>query len=285
MKETKHKFFENACIYTQYSGTWFVSFNPWFDGDNMVCSFVKKNTSGDESFKIYMSLFKFEQLIKDIENGKLYTKLQNSNDKNPAFKYVTGDNGGKQITIFLSDNKIIIHGYYKNANYNQNANVPITRAELEILAQSYHIVAEPDGNVWHKMLYDTFWLAYEKNKKYFNDGNEKESAKEESQEKKQEKQNTPKPVAASTAKPSGDKNIQIKLCDKIKKTSKGNIYGKGYFTSDPSKKEFDLEFSVSALESLEGRVDSLISSSEISSLTLTVDGYHKGNHYCIDRVA
>ena len=43
-----HKVFDDAQIKTAYTlNSWFMTMAPWFEGDSMVVSFVKKGSKGN----------------------------------------------------------------------------------------------------------------------------------------------------------------------------------------------------------------------------------------------
>lgn len=174
-----HKYFDEAQIMTAYTlNSWFVTVAPWFEGDKMLFSFVKKGTAGKNPIKVYVSLRKFEKLIEDIESGKFSEVLaKDTKDDNPsAWTYRTGNKGSKNLAIGLGKandktgkRNICIHGY--DAGLKANADVPVSWDDILELKDNYRLIVgpKPIDNCWHKMLWEAFWNAYEKKKKYFED--------------------------------------------------------------------------------------------------------------------
>ena len=172
-----HKVFGDARIMEAYTlNSYFVTLSPWFEGDKMVVSFVKKGTKGKDNVTIHVSLKKFEKLIDSIKDGSLLEAIKRDDkDDNPgAWSYRTGNNGSKTVSIGLGQKNtktgkrsITIHGY--DAAKKLNANVPISWEDLTDMVWGYELVTgkEPEDNVWHKMLYNSFWNAYEEKKKHF----------------------------------------------------------------------------------------------------------------------
>ncbi len=99
-----HKIFDEAQIMAAYTlNSWFVTFSPWFEGDNMVVSFVKKGSKGKDSFPIYVSLDKFEKFLRSIEDGSFKKALSEDTkfDNPEAWTYRTGNKGSKSLAIGL----------------------------------------------------------------------------------------------------------------------------------------------------------------------------------------
>lgn len=172
-----HKLFDDAQIAAAYTlNGYFVTFSPWFEGDSMLVSFVKKGSSGKDKIEIYVSLRRFEKLVKSIEDGTFKKALEKDTETDTpgAWSYVTGANGSKVLSLGLGKvnpktgkRSIIIHGY--NAEEKKNADVRIDWDVLEELAENYKLVVgqAPADNCWHKMLYDAFWDAYAKKSKNY----------------------------------------------------------------------------------------------------------------------
>ena len=172
-----HKVFGDARIMEAYTlNSYFVTLSPWFEGDSMVASFVKKGTKGKDNVSVYISLKRFEKLIASIKDGSLLEAIKaDTKDDNPkAWEYRTGNNGSKTVSIGLGQvnsrtgkRSITIHGY--DATKKLNANVPITWEDLTDMVWGYELVTgkTPEDNIWHKMLYDAFWTAYEDKKKHY----------------------------------------------------------------------------------------------------------------------
>ena len=174
-----HKFFDEAQILAAYTlNSWFVTVAPWFEGDKMLFSFVKKGTSGKNPIKVYVSLRKFEKLIDDIETGKFLEALSNDNasDTPSAWTFRTGNKGSKNLAIGLGmknsntgKRNICIHGYDAGRQSDKNADVPVTWEDILELKDNYKLIIgpKPVDNCWHKMLWEAFWNAYEKRKKFY----------------------------------------------------------------------------------------------------------------------
>ncbi|MBP3784928.1 MAG: hypothetical protein J6I68_16960 [Butyrivibrio sp.] len=188
-----HKIFGDARIMEAYTlNSYFLTLSPWFEGDSMVASFVKKGTKGKDNVTVYISLKKFEKLVESIKNRSLLELIKKDDkDDNPgAWTYRTGNNGSKLFSLGLGaqnsktgKRSITFHGY--DATKKANANVPITWEDLEDMVWAYELVVgkEPEDNAWHKMLYDAFWSAYEDKKKHYEKTDEdEESVTEEVQE-------------------------------------------------------------------------------------------------------
>nr|WP_297765720.1 hypothetical protein [uncultured Butyrivibrio sp.] len=181
-----HKIYDEAQIMAAYTlNSWFVTFSPWFEGDNMVVSFVKKGSKGKDSFPIYVALDKFEKFLKSIENGSFKNALaEDTKSDNPeAWTYRTGNNGSKQLAIGLGKvnsktgkRNVCVHGYDATRTKDKNADVPISYEILEDLAANYRLIVgpAPTDNIWHKMLYDAFWSAYKTKAGHYTKGAEDE---------------------------------------------------------------------------------------------------------------
>lgn len=106
-----------GAIYTQNG--WFVKIKPATTIYKVLFSFVKKGSSGKESFDIYMPVQKFQLLCEDIKSYRFYNlckldkqKQETSGKYFPgAFQFVTGENGQKLIKMGASKNGgIVIQG-------------------------------------------------------------------------------------------------------------------------------------------------------------------------------
>ncbi len=187
-----HKIFDEAQIMAAYTlNSWFVTFSPWFEGDNMVVSFVKKGSKGKDSFPVYVSLDKFEKFINSIEDGTFKTALFNDtkSDNPEAWTYRTGNNGSKQLAIGLGKvnsktgkRNVCIHGYDATRSKDKNADVPISYENLEDLASNYRLIVgpAPTDNIWHKMLHEAFWAAYKTKASHYAKGADDEETLDES---------------------------------------------------------------------------------------------------------
>ncbi len=175
-----HKVFGDAQIMASYTlNSYFVTLSPWFEGDSMVVSFVKKGTKGKTNITIYTSLNKFEKLVKSIKDDSfLKTLKEDDKSDNPsAWVYKTGANASKQVTLGLGSintktNKrsICIHGYDANKPVkDRNANVPITWEDLKDMVWAYELITspKPTDNCWHAMLWQAFWDAYKEKAKHY----------------------------------------------------------------------------------------------------------------------
>ncbi|MCR5669886.1 MAG: hypothetical protein K6G10_02685 [Butyrivibrio sp.] len=172
-----HKIFGDARIMEAYTlNSYFVTLAPWFEGDSMVVSFVKKGTQGKDNVTVYVALKTFEKLIDSIKDGSFLDAIKKDDkDDNPgAWVCRTGQNGSKMVAIGLGSKNsktgkrsITIHGY--DATKKLNANVPIRWEDLTDMVSAYELVVgpEPTDNVWHKMLHEAFWDAYESKKKHY----------------------------------------------------------------------------------------------------------------------
>lgn len=161
-----HKNFDDAQIITFYNTNEFVAFSPWFDGDNMVVSFIKKGVNGKTKVMIYLDLFKFEMLCNYISTGKFHDMLEKSNQDNPAFSYRTGNHGSKQLTIYKYGSNYTIHGY--DAGQALNFNITCVYRDFLDLVRNYQLVVNrSEDNYWHQLLYDAFWTAYEKKSGFY----------------------------------------------------------------------------------------------------------------------
>lgn len=189
-----HKVFGEAHILEAYTlNSFFVTLSPWFEGDSMVVSFVKKGTKGKDNVTVYVSLKKFEKLVAGIRDGSFLETLKkdDKNDTPGAWSYRTGNNGSKLVSIGLGKvnsktgkRSVCIHGY--DAAKKLNADVPITWEDLTDMVWAYELVVgpAPTDNIWHKMLHEAFWSAYDNKKKHFvkSEEDEEQTAAEEVQE-------------------------------------------------------------------------------------------------------
>lgn len=110
-----------AAFYTQNG--WFVKIKPVLSIDKIKFSFVEKGKKG-EGFDVYMDINVFDNLCDEIRNGVLLRKIESDQGDYPsAWKYVTGNEGSKEIIIGKGKKGTVIQG--KDNSKKKNAFVAI----------------------------------------------------------------------------------------------------------------------------------------------------------------
>lgn len=130
---TRTALMKSGCIAAFYTlNGFFLKVKPAFGIDKVIFSFVQKGQKG-QGFDVYMDVDMFDIFCDMILNRELDRKLEGSSQKEPAFSYVTGQNGAKQISIFKGNAGTVFHGWF--AEKKLNANVPVAPDQLRIMAK------------------------------------------------------------------------------------------------------------------------------------------------------
>lgn len=130
---TRSALMRSGCLAAFYTlNGYFLKVKPAFGIDKVMFSFVQKGSQG-QGFDVYMDIDRFDNLCDMILSRELDRKLDGSSQQNPAYSYVTGQNGAKQLSIFAGKAGVVIHGWY--AEKKLNANVPVQTDELRTMAK------------------------------------------------------------------------------------------------------------------------------------------------------
>ncbi len=130
---TRSALMKSGCIAAFYTlNGYFLKVKPAFGIDKVMFSFVQKGSQG-KGFDVYMDVDIFDNLCDMILSRELDRNLTGSSQKEPAFSYVTGQNGAKQLSIFAGNSGTVIHGWFSENKL--NANVPVKAEQLRIMAK------------------------------------------------------------------------------------------------------------------------------------------------------
>ncbi len=193
---------KSGCIGAFYTlNGYFLKVKPAYKIDKVIFSFVQKGKSG-EGFDIYVDIDKFDLLCDSILSKDFGKLLPESNQEHPAWKYVTGNNGSKSLTIFKGNHGIVIHGY--DGQKKRNASVPVYYTDLQITAK------------WHRRIFSKYseklilfcMQAMEDKSKYFNTQSE-----------------NPEPVEDSRKTPADDHHVNSTEQHKKASAQAANIQG------------------------------------------------------------
>ena len=91
---------------------WFCTLTPAYNIDKIRVDFVKKGTNAKNSFSIYVDMDRFDILCDDILSMRFKEKLNqdNKHDYPEAWRYVTGEDGSKELRIGFGRKNICIQG-------------------------------------------------------------------------------------------------------------------------------------------------------------------------------
>lgn len=136
---TRTALMKSGCIAAFYTlNGYFLKVKPAFGIDKVVFSFVQKGSQG-QGFDVYMDVDMFDIFCDMILNRELDRKMEGSSQKDPAFFYVAGQNGAKQISIFKGNAGVVFHGWF--AEKKLNANVPVAPDQLRIMAKWFRRIS------------------------------------------------------------------------------------------------------------------------------------------------
>ncbi len=136
---TRSALMKSGCIAAFYTlNGYFLKVKPAFGIDKVMFSFVQKGSQG-MGFDVYMDVDIFDNFCDMILSRELDRRLENSSQQNPAFSYVTGQNGAKQLSIFSGKAGVVVHGWY--AEKKLNANVPVQSDQLRIMAKWFRRIS------------------------------------------------------------------------------------------------------------------------------------------------
>lgn len=155
--ETLKDQLRNGCICSAWGDSYLFSVNPAPGIDRVRLSLVKKNTGGKESNDFYMKISDFRRLCEDIDSGLAWKRISADKEKYPsAYKFVTGENGSKVLTLGGSRK----NGYARVQITIENSFMvsPVSGAELREMSFLFKLVMGliPCSR-YYKSLIDVFW--------------------------------------------------------------------------------------------------------------------------------
>lgn len=147
----RQKHAEEGCLNAAFTEKgWFVKIKPAYAIDKVVFCFVKKGSSGKDSFNVYLDLDVFDLWMDDVQSFRLTKIIANEVQQGqtyPAYyKSVTGENGSYMVGICASSKTpgmYVINGSGKHKeNGKQVGNtlkafVPVSYDWLRITAKYY----------------------------------------------------------------------------------------------------------------------------------------------------